>query len=540
MRGNGKVLVVLASLALSGVVVMLAATRLGVGVPPDATVYLDAARNLGAGRGLVVISSTRPELVPLTHYPPLYSSLLALVSLTGPTVETAGRWLNAILFGVNIFLVGFSVACLARQSFWLPVTAALLTLTAPDVLANHSLALTEPLYLALTLVGLLCLGGYLRNQRRPLLVIGAIFIALSILTRFVGVAGAATGSAALLFLNREQRDGDHFGPSFSREVWRRRVADTFIFGVVSCAPVALWSIRNRLVTGGASDRQFAFHPLTVQQIVPGFSTAAQWLLLGKVRSDVRILAFIVQVIVITSLTLYLLKRRTPLETGSEEWQSRLPRLLIIFVVFYAGLLIFTVTFFESDTVFDNRSLLPVHFALLILAPLLTRGLLAGVPKSGSLRLVFVCLALLLAGSYAFRGARWLVQVQADGQGYASRAWKESATIAQIRKLPAGAPIYSNGFDAIYYLTGKRAQNIPEKIIHGTGRPNAGYEAERQRMSDDLQQHHGVVVYFRTLTERWFLPLESELKSELPLSEIAIAPDGSIYELRPNNGNQLGH
>ena len=40
-------------------------------VQPDSTVYLDAARNLANGKGLIVMSP-RAGFVALTHYPPLY------------------------------------------------------------------------------------------------------------------------------------------------------------------------------------------------------------------------------------------------------------------------------------------------------------------------------------------------------------------------------------------------------------------------------------------------------------------------------------
>ena len=102
----------------------------------------------------------------------------------------------------------------------------------------------------------------------------------------------------------------------------------------------------------------------------------------------------------------------------------------------------------------------------------------------------------------------------------------------LRLLPAGAPIYSNGYDAIHYLTGQPALYLPEKVIHGTGRANQNYQFELDRMQRDLREHKGVVVYFNTLPERWFLPSESELKTLLPLTEIAKGSDGSIWKVLP--------
>ena len=530
MTKQSKALGIVAGLALAGALVMLAATRPGIGVPPDSTIYCDAANNLAAGRGFVVISGTSTELMPLTHYPPLYPALLAFAITGGATVETAARWLNAILFGVNIFLIGLSITFCARESFWLPVVGALLTLAAPDMLAMHSVALTEPLYLTLTFAGLLALGSYLQNQRRRFLLVGAILIAFSVLTRYVGVTGVITGAGALFLLKRQDSESGGVGISLPGKIVNGKVFDIFTFVAVSCAPIALWTIRNRVVTGGASDRQLAFHPLKLQQIVAAFSTSAQWLLLGKVRLDVRFLVFVIEVVVAAGLTIYLIKKGTHASGDSVEARIMLPHLLGILMIVYVAFLILTITFFEADNVLDSRSLLPVHFALLVLGPLLARLLYARAPVSGSVRTVVVVGALLLAGSYTFRGGRWLVRAQADGQGFASRAWKESPTVLQIRKLPLGVPIYSNGRDAIYYLSGRGVRDIPAKFIRGTGLPNPHYDAELQRMSDELRRRHGVLVYFNTFPERWTMPPESELQSQLPLIEVVALPDGSIYRM----------
>lgn len=525
---KNKVYLAIAGLAIAGVLLMLVATRNGVGVPPDATVYFDAAHNLASGRGLTVISGTRVGVVPLTHYPPAFSSLLALLSEGGMTVETAARWLNASLFGVNIFLVGLSIAFCARDSFWLPVIGSLLALTAPDLLANHSVAMTEPLYLALTFGGLLVLGSYLQSRRRAPLLVAATLIAGSVLARYVGIATVGAGIIALLLLKGKESGSNWPAITLKWTSLRGRVFDAVVFIVVSCGPMALWSIRNRMATGGASDRQFAFHPIKVGQIVSALSTAAQWLLLGKVRLDVRLVGFIIEIVVLISLTIYILKKGKTSGADRAVQPTRLPQLLIIFLIVYVGLLIFTITFFERDNVLDGRSLLPAHVAVLVLLPYLAMTLYHRSAQSKSMRMLFVILALLLAGSYGLRGTLWLAQAQTDGSGYTSHAWKNSPTIARIRKLPPGILIYSNAVDGIYYLTGRRAFDIPAKTIHGTGQPNPMYDAELQRMRMDLSTNRGVMIYFTTVPERWYLPTESELKERLPLVVTFATADGSIW------------
>ena len=80
------------------------ATRLGAGISPDSTVYVDAANNLKMGRGLSVQSGP-DEFTPLTHFPPLFPALLALLGSLGFDASSGARWLNVLLFGGNIFLL---------------------------------------------------------------------------------------------------------------------------------------------------------------------------------------------------------------------------------------------------------------------------------------------------------------------------------------------------------------------------------------------------------------------------------------------------
>jgi hypothetical protein len=68
------------AVSLIGVVSLAFATRLGAGISPDSTVYVDAANNLKMGRGLSVQSGP-DEFTPLAHFPPLFPALLASLAV---------------------------------------------------------------------------------------------------------------------------------------------------------------------------------------------------------------------------------------------------------------------------------------------------------------------------------------------------------------------------------------------------------------------------------------------------------------------------
>lgn len=521
------------------------ATRFGIGINPDSTVYLDAAHNLLNGRGLIALTG-RGEFQPLTHYPPLYPAVLAFLArvgslLGGFPIESAARMLNSFLFGANVLLVGITIRCYVRDSYWLPIIGSSLTLTAPDIAGIHTFALTEGLFLFLLLSGLVLLCRFIETKRRPWLIGSAAVVAMAFLTRYVGVTLVFTGVLVLLFVN---------GRSF-----RRRCFDALTFGLIACAPMALWAVRNMRAVEGMTDRELSFHPVRLRQMVAGLSTVSTWLLLGKVRTDYRVIFFVFELAAASFVVVYLLRRSrnarikndhpdNAATAGAEKMSKRrssssLPIIFMVFMVSYVAFLIFTAFFVDADTVLDLRALVPVHVAAIVLVSGLAWRGFSSFGEGRSIQIAFVALAIILIGSYAIRSAKWFMQARQDGQGYASRAWKESETVAYVRKIPRGLPIYSNGYDAIYYLTKRAAIYLPEKVIHGSGRENQMYVAEVESMRKAMIEG-GVLVYFNTLPERWFLPSESDLRSQLPLTEMVTAPDGSIYKLNPIGAGRPGH
>src|SRR6185436_9214017 len=97
------------------------------------------------------------------------------------------------------------------------------------------------------------------------------------------------------------------------------------------------------------------------------------------------------------------------------------------------------------------------------------------------------------GSYFLRTGSWFERTRSDGQGYASRQWKESETVQRVRSLAPGTPIYSNAPDGVYYLTGRPAILVPEKTVFVTGRPNQNYETELAKMGIRLKNEEGALV-----------------------------------------------
>src|SRR5215204_5034552 len=79
--------------------ILVATSRYGVGLSADSVTYLSAAQNLLSGRGYTSFDGS-----PLLVFPPLFSTLFAVVSGGWLTPQTTARWINAVCFSIVIFL----------------------------------------------------------------------------------------------------------------------------------------------------------------------------------------------------------------------------------------------------------------------------------------------------------------------------------------------------------------------------------------------------------------------------------------------------
>lgn len=504
--------------ALIGIGVFLFVTAHGIGLTTDSVRYVTAARNLLSGQGLSAVSAAG-ETKPMTHWPPLFPACLALIGSLGIDPLNGARWLNALLFGANAFLVGLMLKRALRQSFWTPILGCFLMISSYVMLDVHSVALSEPLFIFLSLLGLFLLAGYVESPKLPVLIASSLAIGLAFLTRYPGFALVAAGIVVILFA--------------TRKTWSRRIAHSLIFFAVGCVPIALWIVRNLCVAGAATDREIAFHPITLCHAESFLHCISKWLLPGVVPSVVRIIVLLVSVAGFVSLyaTLRSRKERPAADSSTSERHASLPVLLALFIGLYGMLLVVSISFLDANTPLDDRILSPVYVSALILVLCLAHKLLSPAPQTRTLKVAAVSACILFAGLFLARGTVWVTRYHGDGRGIASRQWLESRTVARLKTLPPGTRVFTNARDAVYILTGIPARGLPRKLNLSSLRVNDNYLPEMAAMKDCIENRGALLVYFNTVRKKKALPSEDELKGLLPLRTMMERPDGVIYEAR---------
>lgn len=419
----------------------------GIGINNDSVEYLTIAYNLGAGEGLAGIDQPK-----FARWPPFFPLLLAAGGSLGMELADAGRYLNALAYGLTIAVAGFWLR--RHLASRVLIGAALAGLMAFPALSEYaSYLMTEPLFVLLTLLALVQMSAWVTRHgenARGLLWGAAACAGLAAVTRYAGVPLILTG--CLTFL--APRDMP----------WRRKGRCAGAYGVVASLPLAGALARNWFASGTLTGDRSQIRALSptrsafdaVGQVSDVFQhwlfamsrppDGASWLLMGAVLLGGAGYGW------------FCLRPRRACVSAS------LP--LLLFAATY-------VTFFVAlapwafQTRIDTRFLLPLYVPLALAAALLLDQGVRRFPKHPRRLLALVLMGYLahvgLAARVTFQFTAELLATGyfSDAYLYNSRPWAESETLAYVRAAGLqgvrARRVFSNSRNGVYWWTGQAEQ-----------------------------------------------------------------------------------
>jgi hypothetical protein len=348
--------------------------------------------------------------------------------------------------------------------------------------------------------------------RNYLLLVGASLSAgLAITTRYAGLTILPPMIITVFFL--------------AAAPLKTRIRECLIIGGIGICPLALWLLRNWMVAGSAANRSLAFHPLKHSEFKDiANALVAFWLpFSGSTYLKIIFLLF-GACLVLTGIVLAVKSRRCE---QSERISAGMPMFTAVFITTYLLFLCAYNSFMNPAVDLSTRVLSPVYAPAIILVICVAYKLSSlgtRVPLwRGFLFLSFALIAMNAKHAASFASAR-----HSDGSGFGSRAWAGSKTIEYLKNSSAVRTTYSNGIDAVYFLTKKEALRIPAKIDPTTGKSNLDFEREINSMRFELLQNRAVLVYLDKITWRWYLPTKDELNNVYKLPVLSQLDDGTIY------------
>lgn len=489
----------------------------GIGVSPDSVAYIASARSLVAGEGLSVPNGMG-EPSPMTHFGPLYPGLLALLGFLGLDGVIAAKFLSALFLGALLFIAAGLVYYATPKGSVAFHLAPLLLLASEDILEVHRYAFSEPLFFVLTSLGLFAFTRYLLVNERGPLITALGFLGLAALTRYAGLAAVPTLFLGLILFRKTKP--------------LKRLLSAATISLLAAFPLALWFLRNWIRSGNPTNRGFAFHPISMERLKGGLATVSNWILPGRITGTPREVLTVTVLVGVLLIFLYtLLNVRKKMVGGVNENRDLiLPAMFGLYILCYSAMLFVTISFIDAQLSLTPRPLSPIYLLgvvmlLSVLPPSFKRAawIIPSITISGILFiLTFNSIHAVKFVSRAHTGSMMM---------YAGEGWQEAAIIQQVRRLPEGIPIYSNGDDAVYFAAGKPAARLPQKVDPFTLESNPMYRSEMDRMRNILVDSEGVIVYFNGITWRGYLPSRQELEAALPLVVEWIGDQGVIYRLQ---------
>lgn len=468
-------------IAVGAISVLLYSTPQGLGLSDDSIAYIAGARSILAGNGYreAWLASNQP----VTHFPPGFSSILALIGLSGLDPLRGARFLNSILFGANSLLLGILGWRMTRSRIAGVVLALLFAVNA-SLFNVHAVAMSESLYIFFSLAAFLTFSEYFISEKNIWLAATACFVAFAYLTRYAGLALLLTFLVTLVLFH---------------DTWRKRLTSAMIFIGVTLPFLLGWSIRNKIVADNATNRILAYHPITAENIETGIYNFSEFFIPVEAwrRALIKIPNFFAILLSVIALVLFAWVVYKGLRKFFQPATGR-PELLAftngLYIFGYLSSIIFTMLLFDASTKFKLRILSPIYVSLLVLLVVLGYWLWRKRSIIGRGLVAVVTLLILLLSVYDTAGV--ITKLHKGGQGYASFQWYDSQAMDFLSELPKDTRIYTNQPGPVYLYADRPSYVLPDLIDPVTGLSREGYEEGVNALQKDVLSGKAVLALFK--------------------------------------------
>ena len=457
-------------LTVIGIFLVLRSTPEGLGLSDDSIAYIAGARSLLAGHGYREAWLASNNL--MTHFPPGFSSALAVIGLFGLDPLRGARFLNAILFGFSTALLGILGWRMTRSLVAGLVLAALFVLNG-SLLQVYTTAMSEPLFIFLSLLAFWMFDLYFERDTHWLwLVLCGVFVGAAYLTRYAGLALVATFLVVLFLLH---------------DTWRKRFVGAGIFLVGVLPWIIGW--------GTQTNRELIWHSITASNFDTALYTISQFLVpvedwrrqLYKTPGLFITLTALILLVVLVWLAIKTWKCfRASQQTPRSETISFTTGL---YIFGYIASIIASMLLFDASTKFQLRILSPIFVSLLILL------VAFGVWLWKKRREVAIVLAVFIIGVSIYNQIATVQELSKGGQGFASFVWYDSKAMAYLRTIPRTVMIYTNETGAVYLYTSRPTYSLPNRFDPVTAQVRSGYEQGVAVMHQQILQGKAVLALF---------------------------------------------
>ncbi len=425
-------------------------------VVSDTIGYFEAAKNLIAGKGLVIVKASGVT-GSLRFHTPFYPLVLSPGVLLGVELIQYTRWLNIFSFIVLIFILGFMGYRLSKM--WaFPLVLILYVVSSQAFIFSYSGAMSEPLFFLLSIASIFFLQAFFMSNSKKHFIIACILTSAVFLTRYIGIAVVLSGGLALLI--------------FSRGKFIERFKTSALYLTISSFPFLLFIV-SMLARGDTPGIYQSFDQSLWHELNPVRVAIADEIWTGFHFDNLfpwsqyrlKILLIICCLLVL----LFFIARCVRLQKKRNDFDIHREFFFQGGVIF-ASVATFSVTVIAITYVIVRapqpalieRVLLPIVYSSIfsIISFLCYLSI-----HSKKRRIFFNILLLFLASNIIVGNipSSWSLihDLHEKGYGLSTPSWRSSDVIAAVKDLPNDVPLITNDAAAIHYYTGRPPYEIHE-------------------------------------------------------------------------------
>lgn len=450
-------------------------TAQGVGLSPDSVSYVGVADSLLQGKGLVVPFGF-PPFTRLTQFPPLYSLLIAFLSLPGFSLVVSARILNFFIL-LSFYLVANRLLKQISSNFLL-VRVLILTLIAVSAtfLTITSMVWSETLMITLGLLGFsLLISNNERNNNLITLVTGLIF-AFAILARYAAVTFLAAAILYKLFTYRNNL--------------KQKMYQVIFLAMPGFILLSLWLFINSSTTGTATNRSFNFHMLSVSNLRELLTTISGWFLIPDSASIIlKLILFFIITLVFFGLF--------GAEIKQFEMKSTLSPtiLLMVFIIVYTFFIIFSILFIDANIPLDSRILSPLFISAIFLTLPLAQRLYTLNNRSFFFQIITPLILFLMSIISININMEAIQFIHFNGTGFNQLYRQDAEIFTYLKEQPQTKIFVSNAPEPAYFFSNHPVYSLPKNYLQMEQTENPEYEIQMAALKNQLSDLDGLFIFF---------------------------------------------
>ncbi len=377
---------------------------------------------------------------PSYIFGPVLPFVLSLIGLFKIDPLVSIRWINAIFFGVNLFLLALIIRKITRSTGFSLIGTAIILLS-DVVLETHGWAMSEALAITFMLASILATLVYIESNRLIFGVLATVGAALAVLTRFAMLPLIPAICLTVLITKNHKPFG-------------YRLRDAFLIGIASLIPILFYWLRNFLVSG---------HPVRYEQYIQTAFDKSQliwfiynWFSLfipGRFLRGHELIAGLILTL-FTTLLFYVIYKAIHLRKTAPASNLLKPGIFLLgSLIVFCLLMLYLARGLTELYIYNLRYLVPIFIIFIALAMAISSWIWL---KAGRLlRIGMVMFVALFLVYYSYRAIDFTRQTSSHGLGYSNIGWHQSETIAYLQAHPDLTDMVSTGEMGIYFWTNRK-------------------------------------------------------------------------------------